>query len=1167
MPTVDKNNLHRASSKVELSYYVAPKPPAGRYQETWVDRNVSQQTTQTGRVVGVEHWKGGWDTSTKKLSSVPQFNGVVLDCNRTPDAPRHTLVYGKARFYGEGTALNNIYVAHKGLRPEKYAATPAGGSVIPPGADGGTASWNADNTPAQPFPNTDVGLRATANLSSKAVKEKFHQDTPFIPSKMGNVTNNGGIRQWYSDNIYKDWGLRLWNVWNLVSPSEAEDGRVYYENYGPVWTKSNYAGATLQQDFTEGILRVKINASMSRAIVERLAPIEKDIGRDPHYPWIFPYIDANGQVNHSIMATVGPTPAGPSPWTSDGQKCEKALKSDSLDHETDVDNQGFIMNLDITTQSDRGNFLGQGGGTPSVTVTWGGGADLGGTWLTEFSVQLIPNKRPSLTYNDSQGTQEIFLSTSEVPDGSITLRVQYLGPHMLVVLNENISEAKFIRGQSDAATGSLNPRGVHVTTNKVRLVVENCTVSFDFQPAYANPWDPSQVIGGGWTGEGSSNWDFHAKENGSETENASFVNGMVKFEGLSNLAFNFNGHDANSVSGNAEKVYQSLRDAVYGNGKYSNQTLYGTEVTHPTQQVARLNTNYGSEVRTVDSQTLDYDTPMIVLDWRHELPKPGNPGNVPVRFLGYKSGTPAQTARAAGDPYEDDDQVGFISTLVRVNTTHTSPIIIGFKAPATSEPQWPSEAQETTPQSPQPGSSSLSTLSTGGGSGGSTGSTNKAASEDISQYVESWKIDWKEDAEGKVLRATATLTLLNPPTWMIRALTNNILKVRIHSTGYQINSTHGSFTPRIKQALFSAEPIFEGFTTEVQEGDQSGGEHRVMVVCSDPIGMLESSILETNFRMDGCSILLSFCSLMKHSNFSNRFAVIPYAGYDESKGQPYYRWLQGPTTADWFSNIGLASRYGMICFGYEPLASKSHEINVGAVLYEELKKLLSCMDDPMVRPIFYYDPKKARFTLAFRQAKNTVGRLVVSSVPQDMNSALPLISSASGEGGGFYVKRSVVDNIKTHYTLIGSSRLDGTPMKQTVTNPNWRGLEGKGLKDAGQGVMGHTGFLRRILDAKTEQMFADQKNLKKAAVQRMWWIMRPVWYIGQMKVLGLVMPNSDDVTVTVKIENRSYDVAFLGSSSIEYDNKEGTLTSTFDVKIWPLNDADLSSMNERFGGR
>lgn len=1195
MPAVDKFNLHRASSKVELSYYVAPVPPASRYQEAWVDKNVSQQTTQTAKVASVEHWRGGWDTSTKKLTAVPQYNGIVLDCNKTSDAPQQTLVYGKAALPGEGTALSDIYVAHPALRPAKFVSSPSGGTVIPPGAEDDVSPWNENASPAEPYPNTDeMGVSPDKNTSATAIKEKLHQDTPFIPSRLGHVTKYDGARQNYKGHWEKATeglgGLRLWNVWNLTHPSEEEDGRVYYKNFGPVWTQNNYAGPTLSQDYTEGVLRVKVNASQGTAVVERLAPVEKDIGRDLRYPWIFPYIDESGQPNHSLMMKVGPTPA--SSDTLDANACEKPLISDSIESEYDANgiaNQGFIMNFAITTESDRGNHQGQGGGSPSVTVSWGNDKDKEEGWICGAMVQLIPNKRPSMTYQDGAGSHEVFLSTSVIPDGRITLRVQYLGSHMLVVLNENVSEAKFLRGQSDRDDGTMNPKGVLVKNNSVKLIVSNCTVAFDFQPAYANPWDPSQVVGGGWIdGELGTDPDFHSVDE----EHATFENGMVKIKGLANFSYGINGKEGVDSADNARRTYESFREAMKGKNRF-----FETQVPHPLQIIGWQSGNDQSFAATTGSgekeMINDFESPMMVLDWRNRAFGSGDikggagadpESSLPIKLLGYQYFGPDSREGniSTVEPYNHDDQVGGLTTLLRVHSTHTSPNIMGFKIPETGATIWPSESdqagqpmgQQQPSDNSGPGQTSLRTLSakasvTGSSSNSNSTSTeNKAVAEDISQYVESWTIKWTE--MDKILSASASIVLLNPPSWMIKALSNNILKIKIHSTGYQINSTHPNFSPRMKQALFSAEPVFEGYVEEIHEVTQGGGEHRVTLTCQDPMGMLRYELCSTNLRLDGLSYLLCFSSLMRISDFASKFIILPYAGCDESIGTPFYRWLGEKTTAEWIKSLEpfqAAALYGQLCFGYDVAEAKSHEINIGNQLFEALQRLLTNMDSYKAMPVFYYDPKRARFTLAFRQYINSKDRLLVSSVPQDLENALPLVAS-SGEGGdgSFYEKISKPDNLMSHYTLMGSSRFDGGPIKRTVTNPNWNGMRNRGIREAAS-LMGHVGFVRKAVDSKTEQMFADEQSTLKAARFRMWFKMRPSWEINGMKVLGLVMPNSDDATISVLIEGKWYYMTFLTGSQIDFNAKEGTLMSTFNVQIWPSFDIELSNMNPQSGGR
>lgn len=1190
MATIDKYNLHKATSKIELSYYVAPEPAAGRYQETWIDRNVSQQTTQTGRMVPTEHWKGGWDTSTNKLVAVPQIGGITLACNRTPDAPRHTLVYGKAALPAEGTALSNIYVAHESLRPSSYVDNPEGGQVIP--AEDDTTAWNT--APQEFFPDiSGAGMKANKNLSEGAIREKFFLDTPFIPSSLGHISKQGNARDKYKGYLKKieglesldNGGILVWNVWDLVSPTQAEDGRVYRKNFGPIWNQQGYSGPTLSQDYAEGVLRVKVHANQTHATVARKAPIEKDIGRDYRFPWIFPYIDNEKQINHLIMKSVGPSDPGDSP---NGEAPERAMNHNSVSSE-DLANQGFVMNLDITTESERGNAMGQGGASPSVTISWGSSAkpnkdNEAYDWISGAAVQLIPHKQPHLFYQDVNGTQNVILSTSEIPDARITLRVQYIGNHMLVVLNENMAEAKLIRGQfQQGVNESMGPKGVWVTDGSISMEVVNCTVAFDFQPHYYNPWDPSQVVATGWKGDSElgSDPNFHSVSGDPSSLTEAFKRGMVKLPDLCNFQFNINGRDGGSIEGNASTVYQKFigpftREATTNDSwrdietQFVHPSLYNEWIQGNGLAKANLSSYWGGK---------DFDHPMMILDWRHLVlgasggaTRGSIPKAMPIVPLGYINSTPRQV-QATSDPHDDDDQTGDITILLRHNSTHTSPTIKGFKLPETTLASWPDEVTANSVQNApsQPGTSSLQSLASGSGSSNSSSTGNKAVAEDITQYVSSWTINWKED--GRVMMAEASLELVNPPTWMIRAMEKNILKIRIHSTGYQLNSTHADFLPRIKQALYSADPVFEGFTTEVSEAQSAGGKLIFTVKCQDPMGILMYTLTGSNFRMDGVSSLLAFCSLMRSTDFASRFAVIPYSGYDESKGSPYYRWLgENQTTAEWLENIkkenlGLASMYGMISFGYEPVSAKSHEVSIGSPIYQELKTLLTCMDDPGVQPVFYYDPRKARFTLAFRQNVNSITRLSVSSVPQDLNSALPLISSEGGEGGSFYTKVSQTENIISHYTLVGTSRLDNSPIKRTVTNPNWNVMRGRGIREAGQGIMGHVGFVRKSFDPHTEQMFADQRNLLREARYRMWYKMRPSWTFNDMKVLGLVMPNSDDATVCVLIEGKMYWMTFLNGSQIHWDQKEGTLVSSFNVSVWPQFDADLNTLNEQFGGR
>lgn len=1069
-------DIGRAKSKVRLGYLKYDQTKIKHnYQEAWISGNVeTQQKGDLHRMFPADHWASAFDASSKNIEDFPQIGGLVLITNKNPDAPLQTLVRG---FVGtDSTLIPDIRAASSEYVPS-FIETEDGSNIIP--SSSGTTSSGGDV-----FPNFSPSVGDAADI-----QETLIDTTPFIPSSIDMLADDATE---YKDRIEKN-GIKLHNFWEMGYPSPSDDQRRYLKNYGPQWGSAAYSGAVCAQVGTIGNLRVKVAANRSSALMYRVAPLQKDIGRDTAYPWIFPKVDDRNNVSHAYDSSVVLEDSNfqTEYWVNTSGD---GANESSFDGEKNIPNIGFIMDLTISNLNPRGSFFGSGGGGPNIVIKWGGAnsgsyeASSDSGFASSFSIHISPNSVPYLRYHDGDRYVKATLlnnALSGMGSTSKKISVQYFGTMLSVTFLDGSNEkTTILKAYTEGIKGFQSSiKGVWVENNNVQLWVQNCTATFSCMPAYYNPWDPSQTE------------DIEKFESGEYTSyGIGPTEGFVKLTGVAN--FTVHGNNASNILALVSDVESS----------FNAQTIHPEQIKYGA---------LGNFVKSGNGYCPDAGWPQCVLDTRHK-----NDGDThPVRLIGYKSvlGTGLPETGIEGEPFlSQTDPSSSVSMVWQICNIYSTPIIYGFKAK------------------------------------GEEYDTFTNTSQDVSDYVNEWTINWSEETDHKVMRASASVTFLNPPQWLIDSIAQNIMTIEIGDVGYP--SYASQVNDNVKQFVYKSGPIFFGLTNGGSLSFGSGGDVLYKVDCEDPIHLLDVALFETNMKFDGTSYYAALCHCIRHTEYWNYFTV---NGYKNLRLSP--TWINDglpSTPSDWTEHGRNTSSYGNMYFGFLPLSGMAYEINSGSSVWQNIEAIINNMHNPRKIPLFYFKPSinsglKGNFNFVVRDIDNVDpqalnARVIVQSEinnNEDFKSALPLLAA----GGNKAWDEKAENDFKSHATMVGADRATGTPVKATAVNPQWNSMNGGPIEWGKH--MGHLGFKSRLFDT-IPVFIPDIHSARGLAISRMWWHQRPWVSIDGLSVHGIIDPNNDGL-LKVRLGSTEYEDALLTSSTIRYSEDEGTLISSFGVFVYP----------------
>ncbi len=1100
------------------------------YQEFNLSNSQSSQSTQQIKMFPVEKWISHFESYAPVWEPVGELGCYKLHVNADPDAPKQTLIYG---FLGPTSAVPDMAAAEADYYPSEYVDT--GSDTVP--ASGTTPS----TTPQSFAPPISPPSSAVESVPYIAVSA-LTRDIPFIPSSVDHLAPDA--KKYI--NIIQENGIQIHNIWDIAEFYKKDNSLEYLKSVGPYWSGSNYAGATVSQGGEPGAYRIKVNANKGSLLLYRVAPMNRDIGYDSRYPWIFPYIDPlNGQVKHGLFEDY------PSAIEDSG-----LFKNETRDKKgkTDNPNSGFHLNIDLSSEGPRGAFSDSGGGiSQAINIMWGWdskdpnqmfypGND--NQFASSFSVSFANNKIPVLRYHNGKREVNVYLEDDPIEfseNTNLQLTVEYLGTSMLV---RTAKSSRLISGALD--DGSNNSiKGVWTKNPNISIFFAGCVATFDFMPVFYNPWYPAADI------------------TLTEPENIEIVDNFHK---ASDLNFNPNKPEtgfAKLIIASAFNTYaapesaKTILDSLYT----SMLEAFDKQTYHPEDMKRSLENSLAQE----NKYKPESGWPQCILDIRNKqdisvMPKSNGEVNhaiVPVAKIynigfGVNStttpnsfGTSRMTPTAA-----IKDPMSSLSILWRINTTYTTPLIFGFKTHDIV----------------------------------TDANIIHAPMKDISEYVNSWSINWNSEQDFKILRASGSVTLLNPPGYIIDLISKNRMQIEISDTGYR---EYGNVVNLdIKPYIYRQECIFKGITVGSKLSFGPGGDVYFVIDCVDGLKLLEDYRLETNLRFDGVSYYMALSLLMQASDYAKLFKVEDFVNNNFLKHGWKQVWRGGPTI---FSDVsrrpitwdtmlsGGYHYYSSMFFGYQPLSGRAHEVSSGTILFDALMEIIKNMHNPASLPLFYFRPRDGVFVLQIRDGEDN--QLTSARRPKfkseinsedELKSYLPLLSIGNQEA---YEMASDTQALTSHFTVTGTDRSTGVPIKATAISPFWKSLTDLNLTNPeynnysngdpssnlilginehqtkASEVYGHLGYKKRAYHA-VGNFVVDMYGAYSYAMSRLWWLMRPAIHINNLTVYG-VIDGLDDGLVSVDLTGLPYQKCLLKQSNISYDANEGTVISRCSVLVYP----------------
>lgn len=1111
-------DIGRAETKVLLGTVdYANSEDKFNYQEFNLASNPTSQGSQELSLYPAEKWSSHFESYSPLWESVPQIDAYKLKVNQSPDAPQQTLIYG---YLAKGAAGGTDFVT----ADDNYA--PIDSAFISSPVSGTTGAATTSGTAPSFLP--PVVTSGTGGLDPVQMVNSVVREIPFIPSSVDNLAADAVKYK----EIIKQNGIQTHNIWHITPSFSSQMNMQYLQNWGPYWSDSSYAGATAEQAGEPGAMKVKVNANKGALMLYRVAPMNHDIGYDSRYPWVFPYIDnETGQVVHE--GNGGLFDVSPNGLFRNEERKVKG--------KTNSPNIGFQMNIQVSAEGERGAFSDSGGGiSPVVTVMWGyrsindafnPGADES-NFAESFYVTFAHNKIPILHYHD--GTRLVNIQLEDNPlefndNTQLTLTVEYLATSMLVRTNSGV---KLISALT--ASDSSGLQGVWTANPNISIYVGGCTATFDFMPVYYNPWYPAGDIK-----LATTDIEITEQDDGVHTaSNLSFnpdkpKSGFAKM--VISSAFNTYANPDNAVA-----VLDDMFDSVWE--AFQDQTY------HPIH--LRLAANpFGNSKYTPES-----GWPQCITDSRNTFDDNGNLKNVivPIAKI-YSVGSGINTGTTDGFIPEPamKDPMSNLSIIWQVRTTHTTPLIFGFKtkdAPAIEFPASPWK--------------------------------------DISAYVSKWEINWESEQDYKILRGSGSVTLLNPPGYIIDVVSKNRMHIQITDTGYVKYSQ--AVNDDVKPFLYRSSPIFTGLTVGTSLSFGPGGDVEFTINLVDPLKLLEDYRLETNLRFDSVSYFMAFAMLFQASDYSDMFLVEDFIHNSKFVNGWKQTWRGGPTihqypnAITWDRMTSGLYYYNSMFFGFQPLIGKSYEVQVGTQLFNGLVEIVKNMHNPASIPLFYFRPSDGMFVFQVRDgwdnADSVVRRPSIKSeiiTEEQLKECLPLLSLGNNDA---YVMTSDTSELTSHFTVTGSDRATGQAIKATAVNPKWYALSEYDISRVVSSdfettdnntqltgnnqitgmvehekpisaVYGHLGYKRRFYQ-NVGNFVADIHGAYAYAMSKTWWLMRPVINITNLSVYGMI-DYLDDGLLNIELSGLEYRKALLKQSKIVYDANEGTVISTFSVFVFP----------------
>lgn len=971
-----------------------------------------------------------------------------------------------------------------------------------------------------PISQDNVGITGISPVVASAM---LTRDIPFVPSSVDHLASDATEYK----NIIKSIGLHTHNIWDI--PLQYKTNNIkYLKNSGPYWPGSNWSGATAEQSGDPGRYKIKVNANGSSLTLYRVAPMNCDIGYDNRYPWVFPYVDPEtGEVRHGLFQN---------------NRNKNGLFNNEIKSNngvTNCKNIGFSMNFQVSAESSRKAFS-SGGSTPSINIMWGWSKINDGFvvqndpsgFIKSFIINFANNKVPELSYHDGQKAVKVILSNSPVlftENTEFKITVEYLGTAMLVRTNigNGNEEPKLISGQSIFTNGI---KGVYTENPNISVNVSGCNALFDFMPVFYNPWSPQSDLG-------MSTKKYPTMEIMDENHKTD-LNFDPKYPktGFAKLiiASAFSSY-ADPSTTDAKTALSSLYDNVLDAFNDQTYSLY--------DMVEAMRSPYDKSSSKFKPES---GTPQCILDSRNVEDAEGTSVLRPIaRIFYYGSGLAVGSSKSYLPKLAQEPQ-STLSIVWQVNTTYTTPLIFGFKTKNEPPIQFPENPLK-----------------------------------DISEYVSKWQITWSSDQDYKILRSKSSVTLLNPPGYIIDLVSKNKMQIIISDSGYR---EYGSVVnDRIKPYIYRKGNIFKGITEKTSLSLGPGGDVYFTIESDDFIKLLEDYRLETSLRFDGLSYFTAFSELIQASDYSNIFKVEDFINYLDMVGGWKPGWRGGPTifpannrpiTWDGMTSKSSLYYYSSMFFGYQPMNGKSYETQPGSILYEELKKILQNMNNPAALPLFFYRPYDGNFLFQVRDGKddsysNIYRPYIKSEITkeEELKDYLPLLSLGNQEA---YRMTSNTANLASHFVVMGSDRATGLGIKATSVNPKWHALDNNNLntikdyttdissnkllgmtehEELASQVYGHVGYKKKTFQ-NAGDFVSDINSAYSYALSRMWWLMRPEISIENLTVYG-VIDHFYDGLLNIDLTGLAYKKSLLQQSTITYDANEGTIISNFSVMVFP----------------
>jgi len=407
---------------------------------------------------------------------------------------------------------------------------------------------------------------------------------------------------------------------------------------------------------------------------------------------------------------------------------------------------------------------------------------------------------------------------------------------------------------------------------------------------------------------------------------------------------------------------------------------------------------------------------------------------------------------------------------------------------------------------------------------------------DLTSFVNNWNISWSAQEDYKIMIATASVTLINPPVNIMEAISNNLFWISIEDTGYIVEADNPSLYQK---------KIFQGIITGVRTQVDKSGKITYTLSCEDISFLLRNTFLITNLRFDGMSYLNAMRSL-----WNRTLLGIPLVIRDNNGTEHVLSGLSSRELTRLAQNK-MYSIYLYLNFGLEPIAGKSYLVTSGTRLIEPIIGILSAMNNKYCYPLFFYDPSalsgSGAFVLVFRDftGEDKIKLAFPPYTANDIKEYIPLTSDQT-----VIEFTSDLKNLTAEIHIYGINRFSGKPMKHIRRNKNWKVL--KNISDPNQWALysGHVGFRRMYIEYDNKQLYTTFNSLLRATEEKLYWLSYPVEQINNLSALAIISPVGNNGLFTIKV-GTSYLVKhiLLLSSNISYNAESLTISSSFNGLI------------------